>query len=564
MLSFRWPALLRRTLLLACLWLLAVVSQAAKAAESCAIASAHPLATRAGCEVLDRGGTAFDAAIALTAALAVVEPFASGLGGGGFYLLHRADDGFETFIDARETAPARATREFYVNEDGSARQRRSLDGATAAAIPGIPAAIDWLAGRYASLPLQATLAAAVRLAREGFAVDARYAWAAGYREALLKGRPDAAHFLDGGKAPTVGFVLKQPQLAATLERLAREGRDGFYKGEVAERMVAAVRSAGGLWTLQDLAGYRVVEREPLRLSFRGMRVITAPLPSSGGLVLAQTLQILESLPLETLSEVQRAHFVVEAWRRGYNDRARFMGDPDFVRVPVARLASRDYARQRGASIDPERATPSSALPPIVEPAEEGNHTTHFSIMDRHGNRVAATLSINAPFGSGFVAGDTGVLLNNHMDDFTLSPVAPNLYKLVGNEANAIAPGKRPLSSMSPTFVEDARGVLVFGTPGGSRIISMVTLGILDYALNPAFDLARMLALPRYHHQYLPDRVEFEPGGFPAEWVAALRAKGHAVEAGRRKWGNMQAVYFDKRSGEALAEGDPRGKAGVLF
>jgi gamma-glutamyltranspeptidase/glutathione hydrolase len=534
-----------------------------RASQDCAIASAHPLATEAGCAVLARGGNAFDAAISVAASLAVVEPFASGLGGGGFFLLHRADDGLQTFIDARETAPGRATRAFFVDENGAPIGRRSLDGATAAGIPGTPAALDWLSERYASLPLKDTLAGALRLARDGFAVDSRYVWASSYREALLKSHGGEV-FLDQGKAPAAGFVVRQPQLARTLERLIAQGADGFYRGEVAQRMVAAVQKSGGLWTLDDLAQYRVVEREPMRFNFRGVRIVTAPLPSSGGLVLAQSLQILEPMPLETMTETQRAHFVAEAWRRGYHDRARFMGDPDFVKVPVAKLASRDYARQRAASIDPDAATPSSSLAPVNELAEEGRDTTHFSVVDRFGNRVSATLSVNAPFGSGFVAGDTGVLLNNHMDDFALSPSTPNLYKLVGNEANAIAPRKRPLSSMSPTFVEDGRGVLVFGSPGGSRIISMVTLGILDYVLSPKFDLERMLALPRFHHQYYPDRIEIEPGAFTQEWTAALSAKGHKVETGRRRWGNMQAVYVNKASGSAIAGSDPRGKAGVLF
>ncbi len=536
----------------------------AAAEQQCPIASAHPLATKAGCEILAKGGSAFDAAITVTAALAVVEPFSSGIGGGGFYLLHRAADRYETFVDARETAPGRVTADFYVDDSGAPKQRLSLDGATAAAIPGIPAALDWLAQRYASLPLEKLLAPAIGLAREGFAADSRYAWAAGYREPELRADPNAAGFLDHGKAPAPGFLVKQPHLAATLERIARHGRDGFYRGEIAQRMLAAVQAAGGLWSQEDLAGYKIVERTPHRFGFRGARIVTAPLPSSGGLVMAQALQILEPLPLESMDEVQRAHYVVEAWRRGYNDRARFMGDPDFVKVPVAKLGSRDYARQRAASMNPDKATASSALPPVAEAVGDGDDTTHFSIIDRFGNRVAATLSVNAPFGAGFVAGDTGVLLNNHMNDFSLAPSAPNLYRLVGNEANAIAPGKRPLSSMSPTFVEDSRGVLVLGTPGGSRIISMVTLGVLDYMLGAQVDLPRIIGLPRYHHQYLPDRVEVEPGAFSESWMQALRAKGHTVEVGRRKWGNMQAVYLDKVNGMASAGSDPRGKAGVLF
>jgi gamma-glutamyltranspeptidase / glutathione hydrolase len=544
-------------------FVLVLLAATAVRAEECAIASAHPLATAAGCEVLAQQGNAFDAAIAVSAALAVVEPFASGLGGGGFYLLHRESDGAQIFLDARETAPGRATREFYLDDSGAPRERLSLDGATAAGIPGSVAALDWLSRRYARLPLERALAPAIRLARDGFATDARYAGAARYREALLAADPNARHFLDQGKAPQPGFLLRQPQLAVTLEAIAQRGRDAFYGGERASAMVAAVQAAGGLWTAQDLAHYQVIERAPLAFSFRGARIVSAPLPSSGGLVMAQALQMLEPLALEKMSEVQRAHYVVEAWRRGYNERARYMGDPDFVKVPVQRLAARDYALSRGADISPERATPSSALPTAGEP-EEGRETTHFSVIDAAGNRVAATLSVNGPFGAGFVAGDSGVLLNNHMNDFSLAPAVPNLYRLVGSEANAIAPGKRPLSSMSPTFVEDARGVLVLGTPGGSRIISMVMLGVLDHLLAPRIDPVRMVALPRYHHQYLPDRIEIEPDSFSGAWIEGLRARGHTVEVGKRKWGNMQAVYRDRASGRTVAASDPRGKSGVLF
>ncbi len=346
--------------------------------------------------------------------------------------------------------------------------------------------------------------------------------------------------------------------------LATQGRQGFYSGEFARRLVDAVRAGGGLWELSDLESYRVVERPPVKFSYRHATVTSAPLPSSGGLVLAQSLFILETVALATLSEPDRVHYVVEALRRSYHDRARYMADPDFVTVPVEKLASREYARQRAASIDRDHATPSSALAQIGDAGAEGMDTTHFSVIDAEGNRVAATLSVNTPFGSGFVAGDTGVLLNNHMNDFALVTSAPNIYELVGNNANAVEAGKRPLSSMSPTFVEDERGVLVLGTPGGSRIISMVLAGILAYVDQPVFDLQRMVGAPRYHHQYLPDRVEIEPGGFPAPWIGALRTKGHAVEEGRRKWGNMQAVYFDKRTGRVISANDPRGLAGVLF
>jgi gamma-glutamyltranspeptidase/glutathione hydrolase len=532
------------------------------AAQECGIASAHALATKAGCEILRSGGNAFDAAVAVAAALAVVEPFSSGIGGGGFLLLHRASDNFEVFVDARETAPSRATREFFIDANGQAKQKASLEGPTAAGIPGEPAALDWVAGRYGKLPLSRLLAPAIQLAEQGFPADARYASASALREALLKDNAGAARsFLDNGKAVAAGFVVVQPELARTLRMLADQGGKSFYHGDFARNLVQTVKSAGGLWELSDLENYRVIERPPLKFTYRGARITTAPLPSSGGLVLAQSLFILESVNMAGLSLTDRVHYAVEAMRRGYQDRARYMGDPAFVDVPVTKLSSRDYAKRRGASIDPARATPSAELAAL---AGEGTETTHFSIIDADGNRVAATLSVNGPFGSGFVAGDTGVLLNNHMDDFVLVPGVPNLYKLVGSLANAIEPGKRPLSSMSPTFVEDERGVLVLGTPGGSRIISMVLEGILDYVDHPQIDLARLVGAPRFHHQYLPDRIEIEPGSFPDEWIEALKAKGHAVEPGRRKWGNMQAVFFDRKTGRVESASDPRGQSGVLF
>lgn len=533
------------------------------AATDCGIASAHPLASRAGCEILQSGGNAFDASVAVAAALAVVEPFSSGLGGGGFMLLHRSSDDFEVFVDARETAPAKATTAFYLGEDGKPRGRLSLEGPAAAGIPGTPAAIDWVSARYGRLPLMRSLAPAIKLAEEGFAADARYAAATASREAALNNDGNAARiFLDGGRAVAVGYLVRQPQLAVTLRRIAERGRNAFYNGDTARSMVDAVRAGGGLWELADLENYKVIEREPVRFSYRGARITTAPLPSSGGLVLAQSLFILEPLNLAFLGETDRAHYVVEAMRRGYHDRARYMGDPAFVKVP-ARLATRDYAMKRGASIKADRATPSSELAATAA-GSEGEDTTHFSIVDGEGNRVAATLSVNGVFGSGFVAGASGVLLNNHMDDFSLAPGEANLYGLQGSDANAVAPGKRPLSSMSPTFVEDKRGVLVLGSPGGSRIISMVLLGILEYVDQPVTDLKRLVGAPRFHHQYLPDRIQVEPEGFSADWIAALKAKGHAVDTGRRRWGNMQVVYLDKKTGRITIANDPRGLAGVLF
>lgn len=536
---------------------------AVQAGQRSAIASAHPLATAAGEQMLARGGNAFDAAVATAATLAVVEPFASGLGGGGFFLLHRAADRFETFVDAREMAPGAASKDMYLDAQGKPDDRASLDGGKAAAIPGLPAALAHLARRYGTLPLATTLAPAIAAAEDGFAVDARYAAATGWRQAVLAADPSARQFLDGGKAVTAGFVLRQPALARTLRAIATQGAAGFYRGPVAEELVRSVRAGGGIWTLDDLAGYRLMEREPFRLVYRSARITTAPLPSSGGLVMAQALQIIEKFDYAALGDADRAHVVAEALRRGYHDRARYMGDGDFDIVPQARLASPDYAEVRAAGIDMDHATPSATLD-APAPAKEGDNTTHFSIVDADGNRVAATLSINGPFGAGMVAGDTGLMLNNEMNDFALAANAANLYGLTGRKANLIAPGKRPLSSMSPTFVEDDRGLLVLGTPGGSRIISMVLLGILHHVHTPAPDLAGVVGAPRFHHQYLPDRIEYEPGAFGAEWIEALKAKGHVVQEGKRRWGNMQGVFVDRRSGEATAAGDPRGKSGVLF
>lgn len=529
-----------------------------------AIASAHPLATKAGEDILADGGNAFDAAVAVAAALGVVEPFASGLGGGGFFLLRRAQDDRRMMVDAREVAPGAASSRMFLDDAGKENSRLSIDGALAAGIPGTPAGIAWLARKYGKLPLARSLAPAIRLAREGYEADSRYLSAAGFRAGVLKSDARAAAvFLDNGEAPKAGFKVRQPALAATLETLAAKGHDGFYRGELAQRMVDGVKAAGGIWEMDDLARYEVIERVPQTFTYRGATLTCASLPSSGGLVLAQTLQILERFALRGMEQAARDHLVVEAWRRAYQDRARYMGDPAFAQAP-SDLGTRDYADVRAASIRPDAATPSSALDERYPPVRQGDNTTHFSIVDANGNWVAATLSVNLPFGAGTMAGDTGVLLNDEMNDFSIAPASGNAYGLVGGTANAVAPGKRPLSSMTPTFVEDARGTLVLGTPGGSRIISMVTLGVLDYVDDPALDIDRLVGLPRFHHQYLPDRIEFEPGAFSSQWVSALQAKGHTVQEGRRRWGNMQAVFVRKDTREASAHSDPRGKAGVLF
>ena len=537
---------------------LAGAARAAAAPAGAAIASAHPLATAAGYEMLRHGGNAFDAAVAVAAALAVVEPYSSGLGGGGFWLLHRASDNHQVMLDARETAPAAVALAMYLDGSGKPVAGATLQGGSAAGIPGVPAGIMQLAQNYGRLPLARTLAPAIALARHGFPVDPRYARIAKMRERFLLGGVNTARtFLADNQAPKPGYLLRQPQLALTLELIAQQGRDGFYRGRVAQALVAAVNATGGVWSLADLENYRVVERAPVRISYRGATIVTAALPSGGGVTLALALNILEQFPAVDARDPAGAHLVIEALRRAFQDRALFLGDSDFVEVPAAKLLGKSYARTRAATIDPAAATPSER--PAAAVAGESGNTTHYSIIDADGNRVGATLSINFLFGAGVVAGDTGVLLNSEMDDFSLRPEIPNAYRLRSGEANRIEPRKRPLSSMTPTFVEDARGVLVLGAPGGSRIISQVLLCILDYVNQREVDLRRMVAAPRYHHQYSPDRVEIETGGFSAEWRSALEARHHVLQITGRKWGNMQLAFKSKAGGAAQAASDPRGQ-----
>lgn len=524
-----------------------------------AIATAHPLATEVGHEILARGGNAFDAAAAVAAALAVVEPWNSGLGGGGFFLLHRARDGFEVMIDARERAPLAATRDMYLR-DGRPVPALSVDGALAAGIPGTPAALVHLAGKYGKLPLQQTLAPAIRLARDGFPATPAYSKILLRQHMRLTDHfPEAARvYLKEGLIPAPGDIAQQPELAQTLVRLAQKGQAGFYAGVTAERLVQGVRAAGGIWSMKDLAEYHVIEREPVRGKYRGVRVTSASLPSSGGVVLVQMLNLLQGFDLDGMPKAQRDHTVIEAMRLAYRDRARHLGDPDFVRVDVLRLLDSAYA----AKLREEMRRPEPA--PVSTPATAvgaGANTTHFSIIDREGNRVAATLSLNTPFGSGFMPPGTGVVLNNEMDDFAVKPDAPNTYGLVGGDANAIAPGKRPLSSMTPTFLESDDAVVVLGTPGGSRIISMVLLATLEFAHGHGGP-KEWVSLPRFHHQYLPDAVTHEARALDADTARALQGFGHRLDAVRGSYGNMQLVAWHKKAGRLEAASDPRGEGGA--
>ena len=551
--------IMARVIILALLAVAAAPSVAETAPPRAGIATAHPLATDAGLRIIDEGGNAFDAAVAVTAMLAVVEPTGSGLGGGGFWLLHRARDGFETMLDGRETAPRRAHRDMYLGADGEVVEGLSIDGPLAAGIPGIPAGMVHLAEHYGRLPLARSLAPAIQRAREGFPVTEHYRRMAKFRlDALRRSPAAAATFLLDGEVPPVGHLVRQPALANTLETIAHLGRDGFYRGPVARKLVDGVRAAGGIWELQDLAGYRLVERKPIRARFtsrRGeMRITSAAPPSSGGIALATLFNILSGYDLDAVDGITRKHLIIEAMRRAYRDRAVYLGDPDFTKIPVERLLHPYYAAGLRAAIRLDRALPSDYLPGVEQPPR-GRDTTHFSILDREGNRVAATLTINYPFGSGFVAPGTGVLLNDEMDDFSAKPGTPNVYGLVGGEANAIAPGKRPLSSMSPSFLATERGIAVVGTPGGSRIITMVLLAALDFEAGG--DAHSMVALPRFHHQYLPDVVQYERGALNEDEIAGLQFRGHLLREFERGWGNMQAVVWDTRRNRVSAAADPR-------
>jgi gamma-glutamyltranspeptidase/glutathione hydrolase len=522
-----------------------------------AVASAHPLASRVGQEILAAGGNAFDAAVAVSAALAVVEPCCSGLSGGGFYLLHRESDHMDVVIDAREKAPGAATRDMYLDKDGKPVPNASTGGPLAAGIPGEPAAFEYLARKYGKLPLKQSLQPAIRLARDGFPLNERIQGVIRYKRDILLRSPDSARIFltPSGGIPDVGTIIKQPELAATLVAIADEGARGFYAGRVAADLVAGVQAGGGIWTLADLAGYKVVERRPIIGTYRGARIVSSSPPASGGIVLMDELNILSGYDLQHADPAMRKHLVIEAMRRAYRDRSIYLGDPDFVQIPVQMLTSADYAAGQRASIRTDKAMPSELLPG-VEDEPSGPHTTHFSILDAAGNRVAATISLNLYLGSGYTVPKTGVMLNNTMDDFSIKRATQNAFGLVGGAANAIEPNKRSLSSMTPTFVETPQGVMIAGSPGGSYIINMVLLGTLNYL--DGMGAADIVKAPRYHHQYLPDVLDYEKGALSPEEIQTLESEGHHLKESSRQWGNMQVITWDYASGHVEAASDPRG------
>jgi gamma-glutamyltranspeptidase / glutathione hydrolase len=550
-----------RRAVIALLALCAVTAmQAAMAADrapgKAAIASAHPLATEAGHEVLRAGGNAFDAAVAVSAALMVVEPSGSGFLGGGMYLLHRASDGRNVVIDAREKAPLAATRDMFLDKDGNPVRGLSTNTALAAGIPGEPAGLALMQSRYGKLTLAQALKPAIRLASDGFDLYPRLQAGLGFKKSqLVKSKEATAIWLRGGEAPPVGTRIRQPQLAHTLEIMAKEGVSAFYTGSIAKQLVAQVQAMGGLWTMQDFAQYKALEREPIVGHYKGATIISAPPPSSGGVALVEALNVLSGYELDKVDPVTRKHLIIEAMRRMHRDRAVYLGDSDVVDVPVARLTDPDYAAGLRTSIRLDRATPSSSLESAPETVSGGMNTTHFSVLDAAGNRVAGTITLNAGFGSGLMVDGTGMILNNQMDDFSIKPGVPNIYGLIGAGANAIAPGKRMLSSITPTFVESPRGYMVVGSPGGSLIIGMVLLATLDWMDGKTAQ--EIVTAPRIHHQYQPDTLVAEAKALTPEEATELKRRGHDLRE-RESWGNLQVVTFDAATGAVSAASDPRG------
>ena len=479
MIRINWRVERHAVALLALLWLGGAQALERGRPPEPAVASQNSQATDAGLEILAQGGNAFDAAVAVSATLGLVEPESSGLGGGGFLLLHLAKGERDVFVDAREKAPLGSTRDMYLDAKGEADRKQTTIGARAAAIPGMPAALVHLAKHYGRLPLSKTFAPAIRLAENGWTFSLKNATLMGYRKDQLRADPGAAAlFVRDGALPEQGAKLTNPAYAEVLRKIAKEGADGFYRGEFAKRLVEGVRAAGGDWTLADLDQYRVVERDPLRFDYRGWHLVTAPPPSSGGPALVEVFHILEGYELEKMNRTNRVHLMVEALRRAYRDRAIYLGDPDFVKIPLDLMTSPQYAAGLRASINPQKATPSDLLPG-VNLTPEGNDTSHFSIIDAEGNVAAITQSANLPYGACVSVPGTGFMLNDEMDDFSVKPGIPNAYGLVGDDANAIAPGKRPLSSMAPTLLFGKDRVAALGSPGGSRIITTVLFALMN-------------------------------------------------------------------------------------
>jgi len=510
-------------------------SQAPVAAENGMVVSAQHLATRVGVDVLKDGGNAVDAAVAVGYALAVVYPAAGNLGGGGFMTIQLAD-GRKTFLDFREKAPLAATANMYLDKDGNVVKGASTTGHLAVGVPGTVSGMEMAREKYGTMKRAALIAPAIRYAQDGFVLDQ------GDVDMLLTATEDfkkdaatGAIFLNNGAAFAPGQKLVQKDLAATLKQISDKGEDGFYKGGVGAAIVASSQAGKGIITQADLDQYKTRELKPIECDYRGFHVVSAPPPSSGGVIICEILNVLEGYPLKELGfrSAQSVHYQIEAMRHAYVDRNSYLGDPDFVKNPLDRLLSKDYAAKLRAAIDPSKAGVSKDIKPGVAP-HEGSNTTHYSIVDKWGNAVSVTYTLNDWFGAKVTAAKTGVILNDEMDDFTAKIGVPNMYGLVQGEANAIAPGKRPLSSMSPTIVtKDGKTVMVVGTPGGSRIITAVLhtiINVVDYGMNAQ----EAVDAPKFHQQWLPEATNVDNFALSPDTRKILESWGH-------KFGNPQPV-----------------------
>ena len=506
------------------------------------VVSAHALASKVGNDILNQGGNAVDAAVAMAYALAVVHPCCGNLGGGGFMTVHLAETDRDLTLNFREKAPLAANRDMYLDASGNVDHQRVLDSYLSVAVPGTVLGLETARERYGSLPRHTLLAPAITLARDGFTLSRGDTDILVYGTRRFQRQANvAAIFLRDGEPLKPGDRLIQRDLANTLERIAAQGPDGFYRGPVADAIVQASQANGGILSHADLSSYRVTELEPIRCNYRGYPIISMPPPSSGGITICLILNQLEAYPLADMgfNAAATVHTLTEAMRRAFVNRNLLLADPAFIENPIEQLLSRQHAARLRQSIDPDHATPSTVTEALATPGE-GSDTTQLSVLDRHGNAVALTYTINGYFGNGRIAGNTGFFLNNEMGDFTAKPGVPNMFGLVQGERNAIQPGKQPLSSMSPTLVKkDGEVFLVLGSPGGSRIISIVVQGIIniiDFQMN----LAEAINAPRIHHQWLPDTLYHEPRAFTADTARLLERMGHSLKQ-QRPWGAMEGI-----------------------
>ncbi|WBU64977.1 gamma-glutamyltransferase [Paracoccus aerodenitrificans] len=528
-------------------------------ATSGMVSAQEQVAAEIGRDILAQGGNAIDAGVAVAFALAVTLPRAGNLGGGGFMLVHDAETGETQAIDYREMAPAGASRDMFLDAEGNADSDKSRFTGAASGVPGTVAGMKMALDQYGSMEWADVIAPAIRLAEEGITVTPDLADSLEALKERLTRYPSAAaiFYKEGGELYRPGDTLVQADLAETLNKIAEQGPDGFYSGEVAEAIAASVTKAGGDMTVEDLANYKAVMREPIKGTYRGYEIVSMPPPSSGGVHLIQILNTLEGYPIGALgaNSADTIHLMAEAMKLAYADRSEYLGDTDFVDVPIDELISKDYAEDMREKISASFVTPSEQIAPADLTPYESNETTHFSIIDKDGNAVSNTYTINFSYGSGLVADGTGVLMNNEMDDFSAKPGVPNAYGLIGGDANAVEPGKRPLSSMTPTIVnKDGEVWLVTGSPGGARIITtvlQVIMNMIDHGMN----VAEASSAPRIHHQWLPDELRIEDG-ISIDTQRALQAKGHVLSL-EEVMGSTQSVMRDPESGYLLGASDPR-------